>query len=191
MAGCDKETVEVGMNEERRLCGLAGDDDEGNMVEDRDALFGRSTDDPIAVDGGDDLPPPPEGNSAKRSRPSTSPVWDDYEKLFKDVNGKKVRYGARCLLCSKEYFALSSGGTGHLSRHILVCIKKREKSRMSQPQISFNPDGSMRNWDYCPLVARTQLVRLIARLDVPISMGESEAFEEYIKIAHNPKYASV
>jgi len=39
--------------------------------------------------------------------------------------------------------------------------------------------------------SRTELVRLIARLDVPISMGESEAFEEFIKTAHNPKYASV
>jgi hypothetical protein len=62
---------------------------------------------------------------------------------------------------------------------------------MSRSQISFNHDGSMRSWDYYPLVARTQLVRLIARLDVPISMGESEAFEEYIKTAHNPKYARV
>ena len=62
---------------------------------------------------------------------------------------------------------------------------------MSQSQISFNPDGSMRNWDYCPQVARTQLVRLIARLDVSISLGESEAFEEYIKTSHNPKYARV
>ncbi|CAN6270701.1 unnamed protein product [Urochloa humidicola] len=49
----------------------------------------------------------------------------------------------------------------------------------------------MRNWEYSALVARTQLVRLIARLDLPISMGESEAFEEYIKIAHNPKYTKM
>jgi hypothetical protein len=62
---------------------------------------------------------------------------------------------------------------------------------MSQSQISFNPDGSMRNWDYCPMVARTELVRLLARLDVPISMGETNAFEEYIRIAHNPKYVPV
>ena len=39
--------------------------------------------------------------------------------------------------------------------------------------------------------ARTELVRLIARLDVPISLGESEAFVEYIKNAHNPKYTKV
>ena len=181
------------MNEERRLCGIAGDDEEENMAEDLDALFGGgggagdgTAADPIGVDGdgaGDDSAPLPDGNSAKRPRPSTSPVCADYEKLFKTINGKTVRYGARCLHCSKVYSGLSSGGTGHLSRHILVCVKKREKSRMSQSQISFNPDGSMLNWDYCPQVARTQLVRLIARLDVPISLGESVAFEEHIKTA--------
>ena len=49
----------------------------------------------------------------------------------------------------------------------------------------------MRNWEYCPIVARPQLVRLLARLDVPVSLGESDAFEEYIRTAHNPKYVSV
>ena len=194
MAGSDEETVEVGMNEERRLCGLAGDDDEDNMDEDRAALFGATADDAIPVDGdGEHVeePPAPDGNTAKRPRPSTSPVWADYEKLFKEINGKTVRYGARCLHCSKVYSAFSSGGTGHLSRHILVCVKKREKDRMSQSQISFTSDGSMRTWDYCPMRARTELVRLIARLDVPISLGESEAFVEYIKNAHNPKYTKV
>ena len=107
------------------------------------------------------------------------------------MNGKKVRYGAKCIHCSKEYSALSSGGTGHLTQHRDKCPRRREKTRMSQSQISFNPDGSMRNWEYCPIVARTQLVRLLARLDVPISLGESYAFEEYIRTAHNPKFVSV
>jgi hypothetical protein len=44
--------------------------------------------------------------------------------------------------------------------------------------ISFNLDHSMRNWEYCPMVVRTQLVRLLARLAVPVSMGETDAFEE-------------
>jgi hypothetical protein len=44
----------------------------------------------------------------------------------------------------------------------------------------------MRNWEYSPLVARTELVRLIARLDIPISLGDSDAFVEYITNAHNP-----
>jgi len=46
----------------------------------------------------------------------------------------------------------------------------------------------MRNWDYCPMRARTELCRLLARVDVPISFGESAAFEEYINNAHNPKF---
>ena len=57
---------------------------------------------------------------------------------------------------------------------------------MSQSQISFNPDGSMHNWEYYPMVARTELVRLLARLDVSINMGETDAFEEYIRTTHNP-----
>jgi hypothetical protein len=49
----------------------------------------------------------------------------------------------------------------------------------------------MHNWEYSPLVARTELVRLIARLDIPISLGDLDAFVEYITNAHNPKYKSV
>jgi hypothetical protein len=133
MAGSEDETVEVGVNKERRLCGLAGDNNEDDMREGREAHFGRIADDPINVDGIDNPSALPlYGNSAKHSRPSTSPVWDDYEKLFKNINGKTVRYGARCVHCSKKYSALSSGGTGYLSWHIAVCVKKREKTRMSK-----------------------------------------------------------
>jgi hypothetical protein len=90
MAGSDDKTVEVDMNEEWRLCGLARDDDEDDMREDREAMFDRIVDDPISVDGADDPSAPPlDGNS--RSHPSTSPVWDDYENLFKNINGKTVR----------------------------------------------------------------------------------------------------
>ena len=32
---------------------------------------------------------------------------------------------------------------------------------------------------------------MLARLDVPVPLGESDAFEEYIRTAHNPKYVSV
>jgi hypothetical protein len=32
------------------------------------------------------------------------------------------------------------------------------------------------------------LCRLIARLDLPISFGESDAFQEYITHAHNPRF---
>jgi hypothetical protein len=66
MAGSDDETVEVGMNEERRLCGLAGNDDEDDMREDHEAMFGCVADDPISIDDTDDPSAPPlDGNSVK------------------------------------------------------------------------------------------------------------------------------
>jgi hypothetical protein len=180
------------------------------MREDREELFGRSSASPIDVDdhapqagaggvavagAGDGVPLAPEPADAeingKRTRPSTSPVWQDFKKLYKVVKGKKVRYGAKCIHCSKEYSALSSSGTGHLTRHRDRCSKRKEKSRMSQSQISFNPDGSMRNWEYCAMRARTELVRLLARLDLPLNMGETDAFEIYIRSAHNPAFTGV
>jgi hypothetical protein len=32
---------------------------------------------------------------------------------------------------------------------------------------------------------------LLARIDLPLSHGETNAFEEYIRIAHNPKFTRV
>jgi hypothetical protein len=64
----------------------------------------------------------------KRSRPSTSPVWEDFQKLFKVINGRKVRYAAKCLYCNKQYSALSSGGTGHLRRDRNKCDNRKEKN---------------------------------------------------------------
>ena len=74
------------------------------MDEDHAALFGATADDAIPVDGdGEHVeePPAPNGNTAKRPRPSTSPVWADYEKLFKEINGKTVSIGGTYL-----YFTL-------------------------------------------------------------------------------------
>ena len=77
MVGSNDDTVEVGTNEELWMCGMAEDDDEDDMREDREALFGRSVEEPI--DFGDDhevkAPSVEDENSAKRSRPSTSLVW--------------------------------------------------------------------------------------------------------------------
>ena len=80
MPGSDDETVEVGANEERRLCGLVGDDDEDNLREDAEELFDRSAQAPIDVGDGqeggaaNDEEGEEDENSAKHSRPSTSVV---------------------------------------------------------------------------------------------------------------------
>ena len=49
----------------------------------------------------------------------------------------------------------------------------------------------MHNWDYNPAVARSELCRLIARLDLPLGIGETQAWEDYIVLAHNPRFAKV
>jgi hypothetical protein len=62
---------------------------------------------------------------------------------------------------------------------------------LSQSHITFTKDGIVRNWEYSAEVARVQLVRLLARLKLPLILGETEAWEEYIKTAHNPRYKTV
>ena len=49
----------------------------------------------------------------------------------------------------------------------------------------------MHTWEYSPDVARTQMCRLIAKLDLPLGFGETDAFKEYIQIAHNPRFTHV
>ena len=44
---------------------------------------------------------------------------------------------------------------------------------------------------YNPIVARTELCRLIARLDLPLGIGDTQAWEYYITRARNPRFAKV
>jgi hypothetical protein len=53
-----------------------------------------------------------------------------------------------------------------------------------------NHDG-LKNWVYDPMVAHIDLCRLIARLDLPLGVGETQAWEDYIKRAHNPLFEKV
>jgi hypothetical protein len=70
------------------------------------------------------------------------------------------------------------------------CSKKRNKALMVQSKLALNPDG-LKNWVYGPAVARTELCRLIARLDLLLGIGETQAWEDYIKRAHNPLFEKV
>jgi hypothetical protein len=58
-----------------------------------------------------------------------------------------------------------------------VCEKKKEKSRLTQSHITFTKDGVARNWEYSCEVARVQLICLLARLDLPLRLGEPEAWD--------------
>eukprot|EP00267_Zea_mays_P051787 XP_020404781.1 uncharacterized protein LOC109944431 [Zea mays] len=63
-----------------------------------------------------------------------------------------------------------------------------KRSGIVQSLLKYNPDGSLVRWEYSNAVARTELCRLIAREDLPLWFGESDAFQEYITKAHNPKF---
>ena len=54
MAGSNDEMLEVGSNQERRLCGLAEDDDEDDLREDIAELFGHNVQAPIVLEPRDD-----------------------------------------------------------------------------------------------------------------------------------------
>ena len=44
---------------------------------------------------------------------------------------------------------------------------------------------------YDPTGAQSELFRLITRLDLPLGIGETQAWEDYITCAHNPRFAKV
>jgi hypothetical protein len=127
----------------------------------------------------------------KRGHKSTSDAWNDFEQLFKDINGKKVRCAAKCLYCKSQLTASSTAGTGHLKQRRSTCASKAQRAAKTQSLIQFNADGSIRSWDYNPDIARTELCRLICTLDLPLGIGSTAAFERYIKHAHNPRFTVV
>jgi hypothetical protein len=75
-----------------------------------------------------------------------------------------------------------------LLRHNCNAKKEQQRSGIVQSLRKYNPDGSLIRWEYSPAVARTELCHLIAREDLPLWFGESDAFQEYITKAHNPKF---
>ena len=125
-----------------------------------------------------------------RRRGPTSKVWQDFEEVTAMEGGKEVRIAAVCHYCKQSLYTTSSSGTGHLIRHSMHCLAKKEKEKAGivQSVLRFNTDGSVITWEYSASVARSELCRLIARLDLPISFGESDAFQEYITRAHNPRF---
>jgi hypothetical protein len=144
-----------------------------------------ATDTPVgstSTDGGT-------GTSSVGKHKST--VWVDFDEVFEKVNGSNVRIAAICRLCKTRLSARSSAGTGHLLRHQKACRKKVDHAARVQSRLAFNPDGSLHNWEYDPIFSRTELCRLIARLDLPLGIGETHAWEDYIARAHNPRFTKV
>jgi hypothetical protein len=130
-------------------------------------------------------------SSRVRNRACTSDVWNDFDKIYKVVDDVRVRCLDKCKVCKCVLSAKSFGGTGHLNRHRNACKLKHGRTAFAQSLLQFNPDGSARLWEYNAGVARSEMCRLICRLDLPICLDESSIFEEYIKKDHNPWFSVV
>ena len=118
-------------------------------------------------------------------------MWTDFDEIYETVNGRKVCTKTICKMCKQTLSARSNADTGHLKRHQKSCKQKTDQAARVQSRLAYNPEGSVHNWDYKPDVAISELCRLIARLDLPLGIGETEAWEEYIVRAHNPRFVKV
>jgi hypothetical protein len=68
----------------------------------------------------------------RKKRMLMSDVWDDFDEIFKELDGKQVRYAATYHLCKSQLTAPSSGGTGHLRRHRKACAAKLQNIGKTQ-----------------------------------------------------------
>jgi hypothetical protein len=102
---------------------------------------------------------------------------------------KEVRISAICHHCRETLSAKSSSGVVHLLMHLDHCRAKKEKERSGivESIAKYNTYGSVGSWEYSAAVARIELCRLIARLYLALCFGESDAFQDYITNAHNPR----
>jgi hypothetical protein len=188
-------------NYELRAMGLRGDD-EDDLAADAKELFGSNA--AIDLDAGvQGLPQGQAGSESvitgtasgsgacRKRRASTSKVWKDFTEIYEVIDGKERRTGAKCRHCKKDFTVKSTHGTDHLIRHISIYPILKGRSTMAESQLKFNPDGSVRTWNYSLDIAHTQLCRLIARLDLPLCIGETDAFEEYITTTHNSRFYHV
>ena len=62
---------------------------------------------------------------------------------------------------------------------------------MKQTVLQYNPNSYIHHWEYDSVNARKELRRFIVRADLPLNIGESAVFEDYIKQAHNPRFTLV
>ena len=111
------------INDDLRMMGLLGDDEE-DLGADREDLFGRSAASPINLAVDDDGDGGAAGSTVedadtltighKRKHSCTSDVWNDFDKVYKVVDGKNIRFQAVCKHCKAIYSSLSSNGIGHV-----------------------------------------------------------------------------
>jgi len=103
------------------------------------------------MDGGVATSTNTRGTSTTVTGKLVSIVWQYFDEI-NDETG--LRTGAICKHYRSCYTARSSGGTGHLRRHMKSYMEKQKHATMVQSKLALNPDG-LKNWVYDPVVARS------------------------------------
>jgi len=160
-------------------------EDDDDLHDDARAFFGIDLSDqpvgteqqqPIDLDGDDaDRGVAASTNTRGTSTTSTGKrvyvVWQYFDEI-NDETG--LRTGAISKHCRSRYTTRSFGGTWHLRQHMKSCMKKQKHATMVHSKLALNSDG-LKKWVYDPAVARSELCRLIAKLDLPLGIGDTQA----------------
>ena len=88
-----------------------------------------------------------------------SVVWADFEEIYEEVNGNKIRTTTICRMCKVVLSARSATCTGHLIRHQKSYRKKTDHAARVQSRLALNPDG-LHNWVHDPVVTRSEFVSI-------------------------------
>jgi hypothetical protein len=143
-----------------------------DITEGAAALFGIDMGDgdhPIDVDAGDGGVDGSEDTNGASSGKRTAACWEDFVPVFDEA---RVRTHAICKRCGKRFATRASISTSSLNKHMAACRKKLADDRRVQSRLSMNANG-LHNWVYDAARARNELCRLIARLDLPLGVGDT------------------
>uniref|UniRef100_A0A5B6YQP7 BED-type domain-containing protein n=1 Tax=Davidia involucrata TaxID=16924 RepID=A0A5B6YQP7_DAVIN len=102
--------------------------------------------------------------TSKRFKRTTSIVWDKFEKLPINVDGRQK---AMCKMCKHEYVADSKSGTSNLLRHLTTCPKRECDDPMAQCFFQIDQD-----------TYREKLSEAIIRHNYPFAFVEHEAIRD-------------
>ena len=132
--------------------------------------------------------------AGKRKKPGRrSDVWKTFEIVSITQPDGSIKEMGVCKFCKAKYTIGSKGGTSHMRRHIPQCAKSHgSASDPRQTTLNFSPtEGNLTSWSYDPNRTRELHVKYIAQAQLPLSIGDSHAFEEYIQNAYNPQFKRV
>ena len=123
---------------------------------------------------------------AKRGR--TSWVWNHakIENHYKTKEGVDIGMRGVCNYCSNHYSCGSSGGTGHIERH----LRKKHKDEIGVDG-GDSSGTAVCNFVYTKPQMRHGLALYVAAAEQPFTFGDDIRFEHFMQTSVNPAFCKV